>query len=283
MTDCIIVKMVNFWFFSDNAYINKFINVFPFFDYIGHRFVVNQTTDSPDILFFSTDSTNGNIDYVKNHHAQVKILVCFDNHPSIDDFLEIADYSFTYLPTSATNFHFNRIHLHIKNNTNKYPTPTLDLISKKNKFCCSLTDSFSSNINSFDLFMTEHTNKSIDTMPKSMCKNKIIGKYLFVVIDEPKLTDRIMYLFYNNCIPIFYGDTDIIKYFNPKRYIITNSDDCRGVAELMQSLIETPNEYLDMLKEPYFEFSVEEFLNQTEEFTNKICEQILEDTTQNGN
>lgn len=280
MSDCIIVKMVNFWFFSDTAYINKFINVFPFFDYIGHRFVVNQTTDRPDILFFSTD---GDINYVKNHHAQVKIFVCFNTHASINDFLEIADYSFTYLPTSDTNFHFNRIHLHIKNNISKYPVPTLDLIGKKDKFCCSLTDSYSANINSFNNFMSEQTNKTIDTMPKAMCKNKIVSEYLFVVIDEPKLTDRIMYLFYNNCIPIFFGDNDIIKYFNPKRYIVAHKNDCRGVAELMQSLIETPNEYLDMLKEPYFEFSVDEFLNQTEEFTNKICEQILEDTIQNGN
>ena len=92
-------------------------------------------------------------------------------------------------------------------------------------------------------------------------------------------TEKILVAFYAETIPIYYGDPDIAKIFNPKAFI--NVADYDTIQDVVDKIIEIDNNdelYLSMLNEPVFHndrFITDTFKN-AEDFIKHIFDQPLE-------
>jgi len=88
-------------------------------------------------------------------------------------------------------------------------------------------------------------------------------------------TEKIMDAFYAETIPIYYGDPEIAKIFNPKAFI--NVSDYGSIEEVVKKIIEIDNDdelYLKMLNEPVF--NEEKFITKTFEEAEKYIIHIFE-------
>ena len=88
-------------------------------------------------------------------------------------------------------------------------------------------------------------------------------------------TEKIMDAFYAETIPIYYGDPEIAKIFNPKAFI--NVSDYPSVEEAVKKIIEIDNDndlYIKMLNEPVF--NQENFITETFENAEKYLVSIFE-------
>ncbi len=75
-------------------------------------------------------------------------------------------------------------------------------------------------------------------------------------------TEKIMDAFYAETIPVYYGDPEIAKIFNPKAFI--NVSDCNSIEEVVNKIIEIDSDdelYLKMLNEPIF--NEENYISKT--------------------
>lgn len=92
-------------------------------------------------------------------------------------------------------------------------------------------------------------------------------------------TEKILDAFYAETIPIYYGDPEITKIFNPKAFI--NVADYESIEEAVAKIIEVDknNElYLKMLNEPVFNTDnyISDRFKKAEEFIIHIFEQPIE-------
>lgn len=92
-------------------------------------------------------------------------------------------------------------------------------------------------------------------------------------------TEKIMDAFYAQTVPIYYGDPDIAKIFNPDAFI--NVADYDSIEDAVARIIEIDNDdelYLKMLNAPIFneENYISDKFSKAEEFLKHIFEQPLE-------
>jgi len=81
--------------------------------------------------------------------------------------------------------------------------------------------------------------------------------------------------FYAETIPVYYGDPEIVKIFNPKAFI--NASDYATVEDVVKRIIEIDNDddlYIKMLNEPIFnkEGFISDTFKSAEDFLVGICE-----------
>ncbi|MBE6820311.1 MAG: hypothetical protein E7516_04610 [Ruminococcaceae bacterium] len=92
-------------------------------------------------------------------------------------------------------------------------------------------------------------------------------------------TEKIMDAFYAETIPVYYGDPEIVKIFNPKAFI--NASDYATVEDVVKRIIEIDNDddlYIKMLNEPIFnkEGFISDTFKSAEDFLVGIFETPLE-------
>lgn len=94
-------------------------------------------------------------------------------------------------------------------------------------------------------------------------------------------TEKIMDAFYAETIPVYYGDPEIAKIFNPKAFI--NVSDYASIEDAVKKIIEIDNNdelYLEMLNEPVF--NKENFISETFENAEKYLIDIFEKPLENA-
>lgn len=87
-------------------------------------------------------------------------------------------------------------------------------------------------------------------------------------------TEKIMDAFYAETIPIYYGDPEIAKIFNPKAFI--NVSDYGSIEDVVKKVVEIDNNdelYLSMLNEPIF--NEENYITKTFEEAEKYIIHIF--------
>jgi GR25 family glycosyltransferase involved in LPS biosynthesis len=83
----------------------------------------------------------------------------------------------------------------------------------------------------------------------------VIGNYKFMICmenvsQEGYHTEKIMLAFINNVIPVYWGDSNISKIFNPQRFLDVATLGIEKTIEKITSLCNDNTEYLKMLQEP---------------------------------
>lgn len=94
-------------------------------------------------------------------------------------------------------------------------------------------------------------------------------------------TEKIMDAFYSETIPIYYGDPEIKKIFNPKAFV--NVADYETIEDVVKRVIEIDNDddlYLQMLNEPIF--NEEHFISKTFEDAEKFLIHIFDQPIENA-
>ena len=94
--------------------------------------------------------------------------------------------------------------------------------------------------------------------PGGPAKQSFIKKYKFNMCFEKKslpgyVTEKITEAMMARCIPIYWGDPDIVKEFNPKSFI--NVHEFSSEEKCFKRILEIENDneaYKEMLSEPYF-------------------------------
>lgn len=274
------------WFIeSDQNYdqqLNKFINNFKFFSFIKN-FVINQNSVNPDILIFSSFN---NID-IKKINAKVKIYIAVNNK-NFKMYSSIANYTFSSNKTTKTNFYYPSIYFGLGKTWEYYDKLNQkltikminDIFSTKSKFCCYYDDKSNINIpikcKNFIKYIETQSEKKVDKITDT----DNINQYLFVIIYNKY---HLFPMFKNYTIPIYFNDNlDVneLSLYNKKRYITIDSDTYKLNSNqislnyyyiMISNMINNPDKYVEMLKNPVFIEDKIVVLNKLQIF----CENIL--------
>jgi hypothetical protein len=125
-----------------------------------------------------------------------------------------------------------------------------------------------------------------DVFIKSTCwydpnLSPIIKQYKFMICmeniqKEGYHSEKILHAFLNNVIPIYWGDPNIVKVFNPKSFINVNELGIKLAIQKIAQLCQNDQEYLIMLNEPIIhDISILKNYNETK--FNKIIELYFQD------
>jgi len=167
---------------------------------------------------------------------------------------------------------------------------------KERQHCCSIISNFCGEFrNEFlfklmDVISVDNYGKLYqnvgDAFIKSTCwydpnLSKIIKQYKFIICmeniqKEGYHSEKIMHGFLNYVVPIYWGDPNIVKVFNPKSFINVNELGIKLAIQKIAQLCQNDNEYLTMLNEPIIhDNSILKNYNETK--FNKIIDLYLQD------
>lgn len=87
--------------------------------------------------------------------------------------------------------------------------------------------------------------------------SNVISQYKFMICMENTCkigyhSEKILHAYKNNVIPIYWGDTQIDKVFNPVSMINVNRLGMRGAIQKIVQLLDNDQEYMSMLNQPIF-------------------------------
>lgn len=245
------VKFVDFW--SD----------FDMHNFIFYKLLIQKynviVSDQPDLLFYSV---NG-----KKHLKYTCTKIFYTGENIRPDFKD-CDFAFSFddiennknyrLPLFAL---YDDIHKLV----NKEIIPE-KVLARKHKFCCFVVSNPSSQVRN-DFFIHFSRLKHIDSggvlfnniNGKITSKRAFIRDYKFVIAFENTsypgyTTEKIFEPLLEDCIPIYWGNPQINKDFNPGRFI--NCHDFPNFEEVMKHVLEVDANdelYLQYLREPAFE------------------------------
>ena len=230
---------------------------------------------------------------------QVRIMYSGENY--VPDF-NLVDYAISsypvdffdrnfYLPASLFGYHEDR--RFVENRKNCFDK---SILNKKTGFA-NLIASYDSEGNyRSKVFDTLSQYKKIDSPGKfrKNCECQVRfqddskvdfqKRYKFSLCIESAVnqgfnTEKIMDAFYAETVPIYYGDPEIAKIFNPKAFI--NISDFNSIEEAVSKIIEIDNNdelYLQMLNEPIFVDNnfISKTFDNAEEFIKHIFEQPID-------
>lgn len=228
-----------------------------FFNLLAERYNIT-ISDKPDILFY----TEGGFDHKKYNCTKV-----FFTGENIRPDFTACDFAFTYdreitkknyrLPLYA--LYYDVTHLVDRKIDAK------KVLATKNKFCCFLVSNGASAIRN-DFFAALSKYKHVDSGGMFLnnlgyvVKHKwdFIAEYKFVIAFENAshpgyTTEKIYEPFIKNCVPIYWGDPEVAKDFNPKAFI--NCHDYASFNEVIKRVTEVDNDddlYLQYINQPVF-------------------------------
>ncbi len=230
---------------------------------------------------------------------QIRIMYSGENY--IPDF-NLVDYSICSYPIifsdrnfflPASMFGYDGERVKIENRKNCFDRSTL---KNKTKFANLIASYDSENNYRSRLFNELSKYKFVDSPGKFLrncdeqvrfqdnSKTEFQKKCKFSLCVESAVnngfnTEKIMDAFYSETIPIYYGDPEIERIFNPKAFI--NVAKYETVEDAVKRVIEIDNNdelYLQMLNEPIFndEHYISETFKNAEEFLVSIFNQPIE-------
>jgi FkbM family methyltransferase len=232
---------------------------------IENVIIVSQN-DNPDVLFYSIFG---------NAHPYLKAgrKVFFSGEP------------FAARPDAAFNFTFD------KNSENNVRYPLwlgyindylleenerrkngITMVPKRDKFCSFISNGEVKTTHRRTFVEKLSAYKKVDcggqflnnigfTVPRGVnCSGKIEhnNNYKFAIAFENEdypgyVTEKICDIYKSNCVPIYWGTTDVVKDFNPTTFI--NARDFVNFDELVEYVIKVDNDdtlYASYFKEPFF-------------------------------
>lgn len=226
---------------------------------------------------------------------QIRIMYSGENY--VPDF-NLVDYSICSYPISfsdrnfflpASLFGYDEKRMNIETRKNCFDKSVL---KNKTKFANLIASYDSENNYRSKLFNELSKYKFVDSPGKFMkncdeqvrfqdnTKTEFQKKCKFSLCVESAInngfnTEKIMDAFYSETIPIYYGDPEIKKIFNPKAFI--NVSDYETIEDAVKRVTEIDNDddlYLQMLNEPIF--NEEHFISKTFENAEKFLIHIFD-------
>ena len=240
---------------------NFFTNLLRKYNCDNLNIKVVNSHQNPDILFFSIFGNNH-----KNLNAKRKVF--FSGEPVGQN--SDADFNITFDPNSNTN---TRLPLWICYFNNSLLDECIkrkkleNIIPHREKFCSFIASGpgLTNNRQGFVEKLSKY--KNVDCggaylnnigyqVPVGLnCSGKIEhnNNYKFAIAFESKnypgyVTEKICDIFKSNCIPIYWGTSEVIQDFNPKSFI--NSNDFSNFDELVDLIKKIDND--DILYASYF-------------------------------
>lgn len=247
---------------------------------VSKKVVVVQHNENPTILFYSVFG-NTHVQYINNPNVR---CIFYSGEP------------YPAHPEAAHNFTFDKTSTTLKNTrlpmwlmydnskliqlSNDRKNGIFEKVDKKERFCSCIV---SNNGNEIRRSIIEILSiyKRVDcggtflnnigyTVPKGMnCSGKVEHNknYKFVLALENKdypgyCTEKLADAYKSGSLPIYWGNADVIKDFNPKTFI--NANNFASICELVQHIIKVDNDdalYESYFKEPIFTESWLNILN----------------------
>jgi GR25 family glycosyltransferase involved in LPS biosynthesis/glycosyltransferase involved in cell wall biosynthesis len=233
---------------------------------VSKSVVVVEHNENPNILFYSLFGKT-HLQYINNPSAR---CVFYSGEP------------YPARPEAAYNFTFDETSLKLKNTrlplwlmydnskliqlSNDRKNGIFEKVDKKERFCSCIVSNNGTEIRR-TIVETLSTYKRVDcggaflnnigyTVPKGVnCSGKLDHNkhYKFVLAMENKdypgyCTEKLADSYKSGSLPIYWGNKDVIKDFNPKTFI--NANDFESIHDLVQHIVKVDND--DALYESYF-------------------------------
>ena len=247
--------------------------------------IVSQN-DNPDVLFYSIFG---------NAHPHVKagrkVFFSGEPFPARQD----AAFNFTFDKNSENNVRYPLWLGYLKDylfeecerrNNNEQITSL-----KRDKFCSFISNGEVKTTHRRTFVEKLSAYKKVDcggqflnnigfTVPRGVnCSGKIEhnNNYKFAIAFENEdypgyVTEKICDIYKSNCVPIYWGTTDVVKDFNPTTFI--NARDFVNFDELVEYVIKVDNDdtlYASYFKEPLFDFFLNNFTAASPTFATFNC------------
>lgn len=225
-------------------------------------------SDEPDFLFYSSFGNN-----FEKYHNCTKIFINWE--PIIPNYNQ-CDYSLSYNDIKFGDRNLRWPNFYPVLETNVLDKSGIDLSFAKRKFCnfihinasggegAKLRNEFCINLSKYR--KVDCPGKVLNNMNPNVIspregdytkgKLNFMKNYKFSIIFENTLlngytTEKIVHAFLANTIPIYWGNPDVIKEFNPRAFI--NCNDYKNLDEVIEKVIELDNDdkkYMEMLLQP---------------------------------
>ena len=227
-----------------------------------------EICDQPDFLIFS------NYGHAHRLHSGVKIF--FSKESDFPKY-QYCDYSIGPIWLNQPN-HLDLSHYVLYGEPSEIIKKNDDhkkIILEKTKFCSFLVNSYNwrgkkSNKNRVDFFKKLCSYKKVDSAGGkfnnigaplsggSRGKINFLRNYKFNIAFENRslvgyTTEKIFEPMVSRCLPIYWGNPDINKEFNPKSFL--NLSDFASDDDLINKIIELDNDdnkYMEYMQQPYF-------------------------------
>ena len=250
-----------------------------------------EYSEQPDYLFFSSFGLE-NLDY----RDCIKIFYSGENH--FPDF-NLCDYAmgFEWIDVGDRYFHIPTFYQTVyKSSFEKMVERTKftgDDLKKKEGFCSFVYSNAEAAPIRYELFKTLSTYKQVASGGRFMnniggpCDSKIDfeRKYKFSIAVENVAypgytTEKLMQAFAADTIPIYWGDPEVTKIFNPKAFIhVRDYDSIDAVLNKVKELDQDNEKYLQMMMEnPLIDknYNRENMLSAASDFLYHVIDQDLE-------
>ena len=285
------VKFLNF---KDTNHMNEGTYAYLFYSILIKNYIV-EISETPDYIFYH-ESTDEHLNY-----NCVKIFYTGENvSPNFNlcdfaigfDWLSFGERYYRF-PIYLNSLFYRPEELKQTVGTDWTNPPTLSREDLKNKtaFCSFVYSNYAGDSTREVLFRTLSTYKTVDSGGAYLnniggpVSNKLAfeAKHKFSIACENSsrsgyTTEKIIGSFMANTIPIYWGDPDIGKQFNEKRFI--NCHKYENFADVLERVKEIDSDddlYLSIINEPISipEYDVSSVKNGLEVFLNNIFETPL--------
>lgn len=158
-----------------------------------------------------------------------------------------------------------------------HPAPERDkLFHEISKY--RIVDSAGKHLNNMDGFTPGKRDEI--TGIRNNSKIDFQGQYKFTIacenyVYENYVTEKIIHAYLARTIPIYYGDPNVTKIFNPKSFInVSDYKSTDGLIERIKEIDSNPNLFLEMINEPVFKCQgyVETRIKELDDFLVNIVE-----------
>lgn len=256
-----------------------------------------ELSEDPDYLFFNEAS------YDHYKYSCIKIFYTGEN---VSPNFNTCDYAFSFdymnfgdrhyrLPLYLITTFYNpdEIILAGKNYLNEKKNYTKDDLLKKTEFCSFVFSNYRADVERRSMFETLSTYKKVNAAGSYLnntgggkVKNKLEYemKHKFVIAFENSsrsgyTTEKLVSALVAGSVPIYWGNPDISREFNTKRFI--NCHDFKNFEEVLDRVkeIDTNDElYLSIVNEPIASnvYNFDDVLKNFEAFIKNIIDQPLE-------
>jgi GR25 family glycosyltransferase involved in LPS biosynthesis len=247
--------------------------------------------ENPDILFYSVFGSNHT-----NLKAKRKVFFSGESSAKRED----ADYNITFDENSENNCRlplwlFYNINEQLIDNSSKKRNGIFE-IPKKNKFCSIICSMDNSEGKRGEIVNKLSEYKKVDCggqflnnigyiVPRGTnCSGKIEhnNDYKFVIAFESNMypgyvTEKILDVYKSNCIPIYWGSSEVVNDFNPSTFI--NANNFNTIDELVEYIIKVDNDdelYASFFKEEiYSNYWLDIFNDSNKTFYKKLIKNII--------